>query len=70
MEDTHTSKSDPALLPSGTSVYSSCQIGTGSLTSESDYSCSGEGEELEACLESDAEENSSGDSNEELNRES
>ena len=68
MEDIHTSKSDPALLPPGTSVYSSCQTGTGSLTSESDYSCSGEGEE--ACLESDAEENSSGDSNEELNRES
>ena len=63
------SKSNTALPPSGTSgFYSSFQHGAGSLTSEADYSCSGEGED--ACLESDAEASSSGDSNEELNCES
>ena len=47
---------------SGASV-TSCQNDTEPLTSEADYSCSDEGEE-EACLEYDAEESASDDSNE------
>ena len=51
-------------LSSGTSI-TSCQNDAEPLTSEADYSCSDEGEE--ACLESDAEESASDDSNEALN---
>ena len=65
MEQTSIISSSISDSSSVTSV-TSCQNDTEPLTSEADYSCSDEGEE-EACLESDAEESASDDSNEALN---